>query len=142
MKSVLAFWNLKRVIIMGSWWYFKSCRNLKVLSRKWFDSKEAIDKFRLRLRLSTNNKYLDNIKSLDENWAYMLIKKNNNNNEHQFFWQWSSVLWMQKSIGRSNKVIGIKVVISLLVIHSIVQDHYKISWYLSPYARLSNIISV
>ena len=140
MKSVLAFWNLKRVIVMRSWWYFKSCRNLKVLSRKWFDSKKAIDKFRLHLRLSTNNKYLDNIKSLDENWAYMLIKKNNN--EHQFFWQWCNVLWMQKSIGRSNKVIGIKVLISLLVIHSMVQDHHKIAWYLSPYATLSNIISV
>ena len=74
------FWSLSwlfeiwRVIVMGSW-YFKSCRNLKVLSRKWFDSKKVIDKFRLHLRLSTNNKYLDNIKSLDKNWAYMLIKK-------------------------------------------------------------------
>ena len=53
----LASLNLRRVIVMWSWWYLKSCRNIKVLSRKWFDSKKAIEKFRWTLSIYVDKKW-------------------------------------------------------------------------------------
>ena len=66
----LASLNLKRVIVMGSWWYLKSCRNIKVLSRKWFDSKKAIEKFRWTLSIYVDKEIIMNINIFENSAMY------------------------------------------------------------------------